>query len=128
MEQVKGIYVTRYLNPRNLLFIIFSIIVFIIFYAPLSDLWVLSSDDELYSHIFGIPLISAYFLFLWFPYPVSLWNGQSLSCKLARRRRLMGSLSLPEYQYCGTDLFFICRVSPLRLHSSVVGYVQVLHC
>ena len=64
MEQVKGIYVTRYLNPRNLLFIIFSIIVFIIFYASLRDLWVLSSDDELYSHIFGIPLISAYFLYI----------------------------------------------------------------
>lgn len=31
---------------------------------PLRDLWVLSSDDELYSHIFGIPLISAYFFYL----------------------------------------------------------------
>jgi len=30
----------------------------------LRDLWVLSSDDELYSHIFGIPLISAYFFYL----------------------------------------------------------------
>jgi exosortase len=34
------------------------------FYAPLRELWVLSSHDELYSHIFGIPLISAYFLYL----------------------------------------------------------------
>ncbi len=35
-----------------------------IFYAPLKSLWDLSSHDELYSHIFGIPLISAYFFYL----------------------------------------------------------------
>ncbi len=34
------------------------------FYEPLMMLWALSSDDELYSHIFGIPLISAYFFYL----------------------------------------------------------------
>src|SRR3989337_729478 len=56
--------ITMILHPRNFLFILFSIIVFMIFYVPLRDLWVLSSDDELYSHIFLIPLISAYFIYL----------------------------------------------------------------
>lgn len=52
------------MNRRNLIFILFSLIVIIIFYLPLRELWVLSSDDELYSHIFLIPLISAYFIYL----------------------------------------------------------------
>jgi len=56
--------ITISMNQRNLIFVVFSIIVFMIFYVPLRDLWVLSSDDELYSHIFLIPLISAYFIYL----------------------------------------------------------------
>ncbi len=52
------------MNQRNLLFTAFSSIVFIIFYSPLRDLWALSSGDELYSHIFGIPVISTFFFYL----------------------------------------------------------------
>ncbi|OHE55272.1 MAG: hypothetical protein A2Z47_11080 [Thermodesulfovibrio sp. RBG_19FT_COMBO_42_12] len=52
------------MNKRNLLLILFSIIVVMAFYSPLRELWILSSDDELYSHIFLIPLISAYFIYL----------------------------------------------------------------
>ncbi|MCC6543246.1 MAG: exosortase [Nitrospirae bacterium] len=52
------------MNKRTLLLIVFSIVVFIAFYSPLRELWVLSSDDELYSHIFLIPIISAYFIYL----------------------------------------------------------------
>jgi exosortase len=50
---------------RNTLFISFTIIVLIIFYAPLRDLIAMSLQyNELYSHIILIPLISGYFVYM----------------------------------------------------------------
>lgn len=70
MDQVKNQSPTRkypvsivmYMNQRNLFLILFSTIVLVIYYVPLRSLWTLSFNDELYSHIFVIPLISAYFV------------------------------------------------------------------
>ncbi len=64
MEQVNGLKMTKYINSRNVLFLILSLIIIIIFYVPLKELWKMSFHDELYSHIFLVPLISAYFFFL----------------------------------------------------------------
>lgn len=54
-----------YLTSRNILFLIISLIVGIIYYAPLYDLLILSLyKSELYSHIVIIPLVSAYFIYI----------------------------------------------------------------
>ena len=55
----------RFVIPRNILFLFFNLITFIIFYTPLKALIALSlSSDDLYSHIIIIPLISGYFIYL----------------------------------------------------------------
>jgi len=55
----------RFVIPRNILFLIFNVMAYVIFYAPLNELLTLSlSYDELYSHIIIIPLVSGYFIFL----------------------------------------------------------------
>lgn len=54
-----------YLTSRNVLFLIISLIVCTLYYAPLYDLLILSLyKSELYSHIVIIPLVSAYFFYI----------------------------------------------------------------
>ena len=55
----------RHVTVRNLLFIALSILVCIIYYGPLRDLFLLSIYyNELYSHLVIIPFVSAYFIYL----------------------------------------------------------------
>lgn len=55
----------KYLTSRNILFLIISLIVGIIYYVPLYELLILSLyKSELYSHIVIIPLVSAYFFYI----------------------------------------------------------------
>ncbi len=46
------------------LFLFFTAVTFVIFYAPLRDLMVLSFHKEVYSHILLVPLVSGYFFYL----------------------------------------------------------------
>src|SRR5581483_3990371 len=64
MDQVYMLYVTRHINSRNLLFLFFSIGVFIIFYEPLMMLLVRSFHDDVYDYITVIPLVSLYFFYI----------------------------------------------------------------
>ena len=52
------------MNPRNILFISFNILLGAIYHGPLKELITVSFGNELYSHIILIPLVSGYFLFL----------------------------------------------------------------
>ncbi len=53
------------MNLRNRLFVVISLIIGIIYYTPIRELLMLSLyDNELYSHIVIIPLVSAYFIYL----------------------------------------------------------------
>lgn len=52
------------MTPRNLFFIFFNIMAFIIFYEPMRELITLSFHREVYSHIILIPLVSGYFIYL----------------------------------------------------------------
>jgi exosortase len=56
--------ITRHITTRNILFILFNIITFIMFYGPMKNLIALSLRSEYYSHIILIPLISGYFMYL----------------------------------------------------------------
>jgi len=54
----------RHFNQRNILFVLFSIIAFLMLYPPLRDLLNSSPQSEYYSHIILIPFVSAYFIYL----------------------------------------------------------------
>ena len=53
----------RFMIPRNILFLFFSVTILIIFYSAISRLIILSFNNELYSHMVLIPLISGYFVY-----------------------------------------------------------------
>ena len=53
----------RFMIPRNILFLFFSVTILIIFYSAISRLIILSFSNELYSHMVLIPLISGYFVY-----------------------------------------------------------------
>ena len=57
-------YYMRHITKRNISFLLFSIILFIVFYAPMKELITLSFHNELYSHIVLIPFVSGYFIFI----------------------------------------------------------------
>ncbi len=61
---MKGLYVNHYINSRNLLFLFFSILTFIVFFEPLRILFAQSFHDEIYDYIIVIPLVSVYFFYL----------------------------------------------------------------
>ena len=48
---------------RNILFLLFNIVMIVIFYAPLRDLFSLSLHKATYSHIMLIPIVSGYFVY-----------------------------------------------------------------
>lgn len=50
--------------PRNLLFLLFNVVMLAMFYHPLSELTGLVFKSELYSHIILIPIVSGYFIYL----------------------------------------------------------------
>jgi len=50
--------------PRNLFFLLFNIVTVGLFYSPLKELFALTSQSELYSHIVLIPVISGYFFYI----------------------------------------------------------------
>lgn len=56
--------ITRHMTLRNVLFLLFSIGTIMMFYDPLKDLFAISFQSELYSHIILIPFVSAYFIYL----------------------------------------------------------------
>jgi len=49
--------------PRNILFLLFSAVMVVLFFGPLRELVRLSFKSELYSHIILVPFISGYFLY-----------------------------------------------------------------
>lgn len=49
--------------PRNLIFLLFSVLMFVMFYHPLKELTGLVHKSELYSHMILIPIISGYFIY-----------------------------------------------------------------
>ncbi|MFV1950678.1 MAG: exosortase/archaeosortase family protein [Nitrospinota bacterium] len=51
------------MTPRNIFFLFFNIVAFIVFYVSLRDLLTLSFHKEVYSHIVLIPLVSGYFMY-----------------------------------------------------------------
>ena len=51
-------------NKRNLLFISFSILVLLIFFAPLKELFRLALNERLYAYMIVVPFVSGYFIFL----------------------------------------------------------------
>src|SRR3972149_5319207 len=53
----------RFMIPRNILFLFFSVTILIIFYSAISRLIILSFSNELYSHMVLITLISGYFVY-----------------------------------------------------------------
>ena len=50
--------------PRNLLFLLFNVVMLAMFYHPLKELMGLVFRSELYSHIILIPIVSGYFIYL----------------------------------------------------------------
>jgi len=56
--------IKKLMVPRNLLFLLFSLVIFAMFFHPLKELMGLLFKSELYSHIILIPIVSIYFLFL----------------------------------------------------------------
>ena len=50
--------------PRNLLFLLFSVVMLAMFYQPINELTGLVFKSELYSHIILIPIVSGYFIYL----------------------------------------------------------------
>ncbi len=58
-----GMRAAGQITPRNLLFLLFSIVTFLTFYAPLKTLITLALHNNLYSHIVFIPLISGYLIY-----------------------------------------------------------------
>lgn len=78
------------LNSRNILFFAISLIVCIIFYSPLRDLFLLSLYyNELYSHIVIIPLVSAYFIYI---KRKEIFSGQGFSFSAGIIIIILGSL------------------------------------
>lgn len=55
--------IAKLITPRNVFFLFFSAVISIIFFTPIRELFVLSQDNELYSHIFFIPIVSAYIIY-----------------------------------------------------------------
>ena len=53
----------RFMKPRNILFLFFSLSIIILYYGPFRELLGLSLKSELYSHIVLIPLVSGYFFY-----------------------------------------------------------------
>lgn len=56
--------ISEMINKRNIFFILFCLIILLIFYLPLRNLFNHSLNNELYSHIILIPFVSGYFIFL----------------------------------------------------------------
>ena len=56
--------IKKLMVPRNLLFLLFSLVIFTMFYHPLKELMGLLFKSELYSHIILIPIVSGYFIYL----------------------------------------------------------------
>ena len=50
--------------PRNLFFLLFSLVMMAMFFHPLKELMGLLFKSELYSHIILIPIVSGYFIYL----------------------------------------------------------------
>lgn len=63
MEFLKDKDCTPRITLRNSLFLLFSIVIFLAFYAPLSTLFTLSLHNNLYTHIMFIPFISGYLIY-----------------------------------------------------------------
>lgn len=49
---------------RNVFFLVFNLLALVLYYTPMRDLFIASQDNELYSHIILIPLVSGYFIYL----------------------------------------------------------------
>ncbi len=56
--------IRRIAVPRNLLFLLFGVVMLAMFYHPLKELTGLVFKSELYSHIILIPIVSGYFIYL----------------------------------------------------------------
>jgi exosortase len=56
--------IVKMADKRNILFILFSIIGLIIFYASFKELFRHSFHEELYSHVILVPFVSGYFMYL----------------------------------------------------------------
>jgi exosortase len=56
--------IKKLMVPRNLLFLLFSLVMLAMFYHPLKELMGLLFKSELYSHIILIPIVSGYFIYL----------------------------------------------------------------
>ncbi len=52
------------MQTRNMLFILFSALTLLLFYAPLSEVSRLALHERLYAHMMFVPFVSAYFIFL----------------------------------------------------------------
>lgn len=55
--------ITEYFNKRNILFLLFCVLAFLIAYTSIKDLYTSSSHGEYYSHIALIPLVSIYLIY-----------------------------------------------------------------
>jgi len=56
--------IKKLMVPRNLFFLLFSLLLLAMFYHPLKELMGLLFRSELYSHIILIPIVSGYFIYL----------------------------------------------------------------
>lgn len=56
--------IKKLMVPRNLLFLLFSLVIFTMFFHPLKELMGFLFKSELYSHIILVPFVSIYFLYL----------------------------------------------------------------
>src|SRR4030042_4792379 len=102
---------TRLMMPRNLLFLLFSIVTVTIFFSPLKELVGLSMKSELYSHILLIPVISGYFLF-------------------SRRRELFSAAQYcytfgPLFSLVGIILYFVSLNQGARLNANDLMALRV---
>lgn len=55
--------INEFFTRRNILFLIFSLMAFLVAYSPIKDLYYSSSHREYYSHIVLIPLVSMYLIY-----------------------------------------------------------------
>jgi exosortase len=93
--------IREHMNRRNILFLLFVVLAFLMAYTPIKALYDSTSQREYYSHIVLIPLVSIY---LFYQKRKAIFSGQEYSLRAGTSLSLMGVLLYLGGRFWGIKL------------------------